>query len=299
MTRLILATRRSALALAQSRAFARALVEVSPGLTVGELEIVTSGDKITDRPLQEVGGKGLFVKELEEALLDGRAHFAVHSYKDVPAVIPDGLVISCVPRREDPRDVFITRTGATLADLPRGSRVGTSSLRRAAAIGLARPDLVIVPLRGNVDTRLRKLDEGHVDAIVLALAGLRRLGLERRATEVLDPAVMLPAIGQGALGIECREADAETRSALAPLDDPETSVRVAAERGVMVALGADCRTPVAAHAVRTDEGLWIRAMIAEADGSRPRMGERHVAWPSVAADATRVGLDLGQELLRA
>ncbi|MDC3959565.1 hydroxymethylbilane synthase [Polyangium jinanense] len=299
MTRLTLATRRSALALAQSRAFARALVEASPGLTVGELEVVTSGDKITDRPLQEVGGKGLFVKELEEALLDGRAHFAVHSYKDVPAVIPDGLVITCVPRREDPRDVFITRTGATLAELPAGSRVGTSSLRRAAAIGLARPDLVIVPLRGNVDTRLRKLDEGHVDAIVLALAGLRRLGLERRATEILDPAVMLPAIGQGALGIECREVDAETQSALAPLDDPETSVRVAAERGVMVALGADCRTPVAAHAVRTDEGLWIRAMIAEADGTRPRMGERRVAWPSVAAEATRVGLDLGQELLRA
>ncbi|MDI1446625.1 hydroxymethylbilane synthase [Polyangium sp. 6x1] len=298
MTRLILATRRSALALAQSRAFARALVEASPGLDVGELEVVTSGDKITDRPLQEVGGKGLFVKELEEALLDGRAHFAVHSYKDVPAVIPDGLVITCVPRREDPRDVFITRTGATLADLPAGARVGTSSLRRAAAIGVARPDLVIVPLRGNVDTRLRKLDEGHVDAIVLALAGLRRLGLERRATEILDPAVMLPAIGQGALGIECREADEETRRALAPLDDPETSVRVAAERGVMVALGADCRTPVAAHAVRVNEGLWLRAMIAEADGTRPRMGERRVAWPS-AAEATRVGLDLGQELLRA
>ncbi|MDC0742454.1 hydroxymethylbilane synthase [Polyangium mundeleinium] len=298
MTRLILATRRSALALAQSRAFARALVEASPGLEVGELEIVTSGDKITDRPLQEVGGKGLFVKELEEALLDGRAHLAVHSYKDVPAVIPDGLVITCVPRREDPRDVFISRTGATLAELPAGARVGTSSLRRAAAIGVARPDLGILPLRGNVDTRLRKLEEGQVDAIVLALAGLKRLGLERRATEILDPAVMLPAIGQGALGIECREADEETRRALAPLDDPETSVRVAAERGVMVALGADCRTPVAAHAVRTDEGLWIRAMIAEADGTRPRMGERRVVWPS-AAEATRVGLDLGQELLRA
>ncbi|HVK65141.1 MAG TPA: hydroxymethylbilane synthase [Polyangium sp.] len=298
MTRLNLATRRSALALAQSRAFARALVEASPGLEVGELEIVTSGDKITDRPLQEVGGKGLFVKELEEALLDGRAHFAVHSYKDVPAVIPDGLVITCVPQREDPRDVFITRTGATLAELPAGARVGTSSLRRAAAIGVARPDLGIVPLRGNVDTRLRKLEEGQVDAIVLALAGLKRLGLERHATEILDPAVMLPAIGQGALGIECREADEETRRALTPLDDAETNVRVAAERGVMVALGADCRTPVAAHAVRTDEGLWIRAMIAEADGTRPRMGERRVAWPS-AAEATRVGLDLGQELLRA
>ncbi|TKD02266.1 hydroxymethylbilane synthase [Polyangium fumosum] len=298
MTRLTLATRRSALALAQSRAFARALVEASPGLEVGELEVVTSGDKITDRPLQEVGGKGLFVKELEEALLDGRAHFAVHSYKDVPAVIPDGLVITCVPRREDPRDVFITRTGATLAELPAGARVGTSSLRRAAAIGVARPDLGILPLRGNVDTRLRKLEEGQVDAIVLALAGLKRLGLERRATEILDPTVMLPAIGQGALGIECREADEETRRALAPLDDPETSVRVAAERGVMVALGADCRTPVAAHAVRTDEGLWIRAMIAEVDGTRLRTGERRVAWPS-AAEATRVGLDLGQELLRA
>lgn len=299
MTRLILATRRSALALAQSRAFARALVALSPGLEVGELEVVTSGDKITDRPLQDVGGKGLFVKELEEALLDGRAHFAVHSYKDVPAEIPDGLVIACVPRREDPRDVLITQAGATLATLPAGARVGTSSLRRAAAIGLARPDLRIVPLRGNVDTRLRKLDEGQVEAIVLALAGLRRLDLERRATEVLDPSVMLPAIGQGALGIECRAADEETQRALAPIDDPETSTRVAAERGVMVALGADCRTPVAAHAVRTDEGLWLRAMIAEPDGARPRMGERRVAWPGSSAEATRVGLDLGQELLRA
>ena len=300
MTRLILATRRSALALAQSRAFARSLVALSPGLEVGELEVVTSGDKITDRPLQEVGGKGLFVKELEEALLDGRAHFAVHSYKDVPAVIPDGLVITAVPRREDPRDVFITRTGARLAELPAGARVGTSSLRRAAAIGVARPDLVILPLRGNVDTRLRKLDEGQVDAIVLALAGLKRLGLEQRATEILDPSVMLPAIGQGALGIECAAADDETRTLLAPIDDPETSVRVAAERGVMVALGADCHTPVAAHAVRTaDDGLWLRAMIAEPDGTRPRLAERRVAWPATASEAARVGLDLGQELLRA
>ncbi len=299
MTRLILATRRSALALAQSRAFARALVAATPGLEVGELEVVTSGDKITDRPLVEVGGKGLFVKELEEALLDGRAHFAVHSYKDVPAQIADELVITCVPRREDPRDVFITQSGAKLADLPAGARVGTSSLRRSAAIGMARPDLVIVPLRGNVDTRLRKLDEGQVDAIVLALAGLRRLDLERRATEILDPTVMLPAIGQGALGIECRASDEATRHMLASLDDPETSVRVAAERGVMVALEADCRTPVAAHAVRVDGELWLRAMMAEPDGTRPRLGERRIAWPAVSAEATRVGMDLGEELLRA
>lgn len=298
MSQLILATRRSALALAQSRAFARSLEAARAGLSVTELHVVTSGDRIADRPLYEVGGKGLFVKELEEALLDGRAHFAVHSFKDVPAEVAPGLAIACVPAREDPRDVLITKGGVSLEGLSAGARVGTSSLRRASALLSARPDLSIVPLRGNVDTRLRKLDEGHVDAIVLALAGLRRLDLEARATNVLSPEVMLPAIGQGALAIECRADDVETHEALAAVHDVETATRVAAERGVMRALGADCHTPVAAHAVRQADELFLRAFVTEPDGSRMRRAERRVAWPASEADADRVGHDLGEELAR-
>lgn len=297
-TRLILATRRSALALAQSRAFARALMQASPGLEIEELEVVTKGDRITDRPLVDVGGKGLFIKELEEALLEGRAHIAVHSFKDVPAEIAPEFAIACVPLREDPRDVLVSASGAKLADLPHAARVGTSSLRRAVALRLVRPDLVIVPLRGNVDTRLRKLEEGQAEAIVLARAGLVRLGIAHRATEVLEPEVMLPAIGQGALAVEIRASDTETRELLLPLVHRETEVCVAAERGVMASLGADCRTPVAAHAVRRGDVLWLRAMAADADGSNVRTGERQTPWPADVADARRVGLDLGQELVR-
>ncbi len=297
-TRLILATRRSALALAQSRAFARALMQASPGLQIDELEVFTTGDKITDRPLFEVGGKGLFTKELEEALLDGRAHFAVHSLKDVPGEIAPQFAIACVPKREDPRDVLVSKDGSKLKDLPLGARVGTSSLRRSVALRLVRPDLQIVPLRGNVDTRLRKCEEGHVDAIVLARAGLVRLGIEHRATEVLEPEVMLPAIGQGALAVEIRVSDTDTREHLAPLVHHETEVCVAAERGVMVALGADCRTPVAAHAVRRGDELWLRGMAAEVDGSRVRTAERRMAWPGDVVEAGLLGRDLGQELVR-
>jgi hydroxymethylbilane synthase len=297
MTRLILATRRSALALAQSRAFARALAGVVPGLAVEELHVVTSGDRIQDRPLADIGGKGLFVKEIEEALLDGRAHIAVHSFKDVPAELAPGLVIACVPVREDPRDVFISRNGAPLAELPHGARVGTSSLRRAIALKQRRPDLEIVPLRGNVDTRLRKMVEGHIDAVVLAFAGLRRLGLEARVTEVLEPDMMLPAIGQGALAIECRAEDLETRALLELMHDEETALRVAAERGVLIRIGGDCKTPVAAHATREGNAMWIRALLAETDGSRLRARERRVPWPESAALAEAAGQDLGAELV--
>jgi hydroxymethylbilane synthase len=297
-TRLILATRRSALALAQSRAFARTLMQASPGLQIEELEVVTKGDRITDRPLVDVGGKGLFIKELEEALLEGRAHIAVHSYKDVPAEIAPEFAIACVPLREDPRDVLVSTNNLKLAELPQGARVGTSSLRRAVALHLVRSDIVIVPLRGNVDTRLRKLEEGQAEAIVLARAGLVRLGIEHRATEVLEPEVMLPAIGQGALAVEIRASDVKTRELLKPLVHIETEVCVAAERGVMGSLGADCRTPVAAHAVKRGDELWLRAMAAEADGSDVRTGERRTSWSADPAEARRVGVDLGQELVR-
>ncbi|WP_437908062.1 hydroxymethylbilane synthase [Sorangium sp. So ce327] len=295
-TELTLATRRSALALAQSRAFARSLEAAVPDLSLRELEVVTSGDKTQDRSLQDIGGKGLFIKELEEALLDRRADFAVHSIKDVPAEIAPALCLACIPAREDPRDALVTRSGALLAELPAGARVGTSSLRRAVALREARPDLVIEPVRGNVDTRLRKVVDGAFDAVVLALAGLKRLGLEGRATEVLSPEVSLPAIGQGALGIECRTADDCVRDVLGTLADAVTTICVSAERAVMAAVEGSCRTPVAAYAVRDGDAIWLRALLAEPDGSRLRRAERRLSWPGNTHEAERLGADLGAEL---
>ena len=296
------ATRRSALALAQCRAFVAALSRAHPNVTFDEKQVVTSGDKIQDRPLSEIGGKGLFVKEIEEALLAREADFAVHSIKDVPAALPPGLALVCIPKREDPRDVLVSPKYGTLAALPKGAKVGTSSLRRALSVRAARPDVTIVPLRGNVDTRLRKVDAGESDAIVLARAGLVRLGLEARATEVLEPAVSLPAVGQGALGIESRADDAATRALLAPLHDATTAICVQAERGVMRALGGDCKTPLAAHARRDGDAIVLDAFVAEPDGSRLRSGSRRAAWPAgdgAEAEAARLGEELGAELLRA
>ena len=297
MSRLVYATRRSALALAQCRAFVARISALHPGLELVEEQVVTTGDKIQDRPLSEVGGKGLFVKEIEEALLEGRAQLAVHSIKDVPGVLPDGLAIVCIPLREDPRDVLVSPKYGTLAALPHGAKLGTSSLRRQVAIHAARPDLQIVPMRGNVDTRLRKVEAGECDAILLARAGLVRLGLEGRATEVLSPEVSLPAIGQGALGVECRAADEATRAILAPLHDLTTATCVAAERGVMIALEGDCRTPIGAFGERVDGGakLRLRAFFARSDGTAMKRAERTVAWPT-EAEAAALGLDLGREI---
>jgi hydroxymethylbilane synthase len=294
---LIYATRRSALALAQCRAFVAKPQAAVPALSTTELQVVTSGDRIVDRPLAEIGGKGLFVKEIEEALLERRADFAVHSIKDVPGQLPGGLRIACVPHREDPRDALVAPRHGTLDALPTGARVGTSSLRRMVALQRARPDLEVVPLRGNVDTRLRKVDEGECDAIVLARAGLVRLGLAGRATEVLAPEVSLPAVGQGALGIECRENDPETQAVLAHLHDPETARCVAAERGVLVALGGDCKTPLAAHATRSGQTIHLRAFIAQPDGTGLRAGEITLPWPETEAEARDIGLRLGESLL--
>jgi hydroxymethylbilane synthase len=299
MHRLVYATRKSALALAQCRAFVARVRALHPELVLIEEQVVTSGDKIQDRPLSEVGGKGLFVKEIEESLLAGRAHLAVHSIKDVPGVLPDGLSLVCIPQREDPRDVLVSPRYGTLASLPSGATVGTSSLRRAVALKRVRPDLNIVPLRGNVDTRLRKVDEGQTDAIVLARAGLVRLGLAARATEILEPSVCLPAVGQGALGIEARADDVATHALLAPLEHADTAMAVSAERGVMIAAQGDCRTPIGAYAHRTESGsLHLEAFIAQPDGSQLRSGERTIAWPSKAPDAEALGRDLGAELAR-
>jgi hydroxymethylbilane synthase len=292
------ATRKSALALAQCRAFVETLRLTTPSTLFSEKQVVTSGDRIQDRPLSEVGGKGLFVKEIEEALLDGSADFAVHSMKDVPALLPPGLAIVCVPPRADARDVLVAPKHRTLAALPQGARVGTSSLRRAVALKARRPDLVIVPLRGNVDTRLRKVEAGEADAIVLARAGLVRLGLAERATEVLEAEVSLPAIGQGALGIEGRADDERVRALLAAVHDPETAIAVAAERGVMRALEGDCKTPIGAHATRRGDELWLRAFAANPDGSAFREDAVAIAWPATADAAEATGLELGHRLKR-
>jgi hydroxymethylbilane synthase len=289
----VYATRKSQLALAQSRAFARALEALHPGLTCIELTVTTTGDRIQDRSLSDIGGKGLFVKEIEEALLEGAADIAVHSLKDVPAELAAGLVLGCIPLREDPRDVLVTRSGAKLAELPPGSRVGTSSLRRRAELAAQRPDLEIVPLRGNVDTRLRKCREGEVDAIVLAAAGLARLGLSDLATERLDPSVCLPAVGQGALGIEQRANEPRVAELLALAAHGDTLLAVAAERGVMRAVEGNCQTPVAAYALREGELMWLRAFLAEPDGSRPRRGEVRTPWPENYEQAERLGRELG------
>jgi hydroxymethylbilane synthase len=294
--KLTYATRRSPLALAQCRAFVARLKECHPDLELEELLVVTAGDRIQDRPLAELGGKGLFVKEIEEALLEARADLAVHSIKDVPGILPNGLRLACVPAREDPRDVLVAPQYKTLVALPRGARVGTGSLRRKLSLIAARPDIEVVPIRGNVDTRLRKIETEGLAGIVLARAGLVRLGLADRATEVLSPEVSLPAIGQGALGVEIREADTRTRDRLAAVNDAETATCVAAERGVLIALGGDCKTPIAAHADRHGGGLRLRAFVADADETRLRRRETEAPWPASEEEATQLGMSLGRLL---
>jgi len=272
------------------------LTAANPGWRAEELHVVTTGDRIQDRPLQQVGGKGLFIKEVEQALLEGTASLAVHSMKDVPAELAEGLVLGCVPQREDARDVAVTRDGRPLSALPSGARVGTSSLRRAVQLRAWRDDLEILPLRGNVDTRLRKCKEGQVDAILLAHAGLRRLGLGQVVTEVLDPELCLPAVGQGALAIELRQADLTACELVAPLHHEETAVAVAAERGVMLAVDGSCQVPVAAWARRQGERLLLDAMLAEPDGSRLRRIHEEQAWGPSEAEAAAFGVELGRRL---
>ncbi len=289
-------TRGSPLALAQAHETRDRLIAAHPHLAApGAIEIVvfkTTGDRIVDRTLAEAGGKGLFTKELEEALFDGRADLAVHSMKDVPTHLPDGLEIATLLPREDPRDAFFARSGSGLADLAPGSVVGTAGLRRQAQILELRPDLTVVPLRGNVQTRLAKLDAGEVDATLLALAGLRRLGLTERITAVLEPEVMLPAVAQGAIGIETRRADDATRTLLAPLNCVETATRVTAERALLAALDGSCRTPIAALATLAGDSLHLRAKVLSVDGRHIFQAERR----GTAAEAAAVGADAGAEI---
>jgi hydroxymethylbilane synthase len=256
----VIATRESRLALWQAE-HVRDLLGQRFGAKVELLGMTTRGDQILDRTLSKVGGKGLFVKELETALEEGRAHLAVHSLKDVPMDLPDGFALACVLDREDPRDAFVSPRYERLADLPKGAKVGTSSLRRWVQLGALRPDLVVEPLRGNLDTRLRKLDEGGYDAIVLAAAGLKRLGLAERIRSVFEPGEMLPCAGQGALGIEVRADNTSLLERLATLTHRPTWLAVQAERAVSRAMGGSCSMPLAVHAVWRDERLWLRAAL--------------------------------------
>ena len=285
------------LALAQARAWAQTLIAARPDVTIEERHIVTTGDRIVDRPLYEVGGKGLFLKEIEEALVAREADFAVHSVKDVPAMLAPGLVLAAIPPREDPRDALVTRDGRKLADLPAGAKVGTSSLRRGVLLRSVRPDLEYVPLRGNVDTRIRKVDDGELDAAVLAYAGLRRLGRAERASELIDAAICLPAVGQGALGLECRVGDDAVIAALRATHHEETALAVACERGVMAAVDGSCQVPVAAWARRDGDRLKVRAMLANTDGTNVRFAERDEPWPTSDEGARAIGIDLGRSLV--
>ena len=265
-SRVTIATRESALALWQARHIRDRLIALYPGLEVEILSITTQGDRLLSSPLSKIGGKGLFVKELEAALQEGRAQIAVHSMKDVPMSLPPGFTIAAVGEREDPRDAFISNQYPRLSSLPHGVRVGTSSLRRESQLRARYPHLSVAPLRGNVQTRLRKLDEGQYAAVILAAAGLKRLGLASRITAVLEPEDSLPAAGQGALGIECRESRPDLIEMMAPLSHPETQWCVRAERSVSRALSGSCVVPIGAFAQRVDTGMSLRGFVASQDG---------------------------------
>ncbi|MGP9421343.1 hydroxymethylbilane synthase [Ewingella sp. AOP9-I1-14] len=288
-----IATRQSPLALWQAQYVQKQLMACHPGLQVELVPMVTKGDIILDTPLAKVGGKGLFVKELELAMLDGRADIAVHSMKDVPVEFPEGLGLVTICERDDPRDAFVSNHYASLADLPQGSVVGTSSLRRQCQLREQRPDLVIRDLRGNVGTRLAKLDNGDYDAIILAVAGLNRLNLQDRVRTALTPEECLPAVGQGAVGIECRLDDSETRELLAPLAHRETTLRVLAERAMNTRLEGGCQVPIGSYAEIDGDQIWLRALVGAPDGSQMVRGERR----GNTADAERMGVDLAEELL--
>jgi hydroxymethylbilane synthase len=293
----LIATRESRLALWQAE-HVRDLLAARFGLNVGLLGMTTKGDQILDRALSKVGGKGLFVKELEVALEEGRAHLAVHSLKDVPMELPEGFVLAAVLEREDPRDAFVSPRYASVADLPPGAVVGTSSLRRVVQLKNLRPDLRIEPLRGNLDTRLRKLDEGGYDAIVLAAAGLKRLGLAERIRAPFDEAAMIPAAGQGALGIEVRADAATLRAQLAEMVHAPTWLAVHAERAVSRALGGSCSMPLAAHAVWHGSELVMAAALGHAeDTARPllRTSARATVAPDSGVTATQAADALGRQ----
>ena len=293
MKLLKIATRKSQLALWQAEYVRERLQALHPDMSVELLTMSTQGDKILDTPLAKIGGKGLFIKELEACLLDGRADIAVHSTKDMPAELPAGLHIGAICQREDARDAFVSRHFGDLDELPEGSRVGTSSLRRQCQLRARRPDLKILDLRGNVNTRLAKLDAGDYDAIILAAAGLIRLGMQDRITAFMDTGVSLPAVGQGAVCIECRHDDEAVNTLLAALDDGVTADCVRAERAMNARLEGGCQVPIAGHAVLEGEQLRLRGLVGSTDG-------RQIVANSISgprADAEALGTRLAEQLL--
>ena len=290
-----IATRKSPLALWQANFVKDRLEALHPDLQVELVPMSTQGDKILDTPLAKVGGKGLFVKELETAMLEGRADIAVHSMKDVPVEFPDGLGLHTICEREDPRDAFVSNHFNQIGELPQGAVVGTSSLRRQCQLRAARPDLVIRDLRGNVNTRLAKLDAGDYDAIILAAAGLKRLEMAHRIAAFIEPEQSLPANGQGAVGIECRLDDHELHALLAPLEHPETRIRVLTERAMNRALQGGCQVPIGAYALVQGEEVWLRGLVGSPDGSRVIRDE--IRGPLAEGEA--LGHTLAQRLLAA
>ncbi|NOJ68728.1 hydroxymethylbilane synthase [Acinetobacter indicus] len=293
MNTLKIATRQSPLALWQAEHIRARLEALHAGLNVELVTFVTQGDKILDTPLAKIGGKGLFVKELEAALLDGRADLAVHSMKDVPMALPEGLSLAVICEREDPLDAFVSNTYASFQDLPQGAKVGTSSLRRKCQILKARPDLEIIDLRGNVGTRLSKLDAGQYDAIILASAGLKRLGLSERIRHTLAPEVSLPAVGQGALGLECRTNDQAVLELILPLMDDETNVCVRAERAFNTYLEGGCQVPIAGYATLKDGQLSMEGRVGSVDGQTLLSAQLSAA----PEQAEQLGEQLAQNLL--
>ncbi|WP_044100221.1 hydroxymethylbilane synthase [Acinetobacter pittii] len=293
MKTLKIATRQSPLALWQAEHIRARLEELHPDLTVELVKFVTQGDKILDTPLAKIGGKGLFVKELEAALLDGRADLAVHSMKDVPMALPEGLTLAVICEREDPLDAFVSNQFEKFADLPQGAKVGTSSLRRKSQILKQRPDLQIIDLRGNVGTRLAKLDEGQYDAIILASAGLKRLGLSERIRHCLTPDISLPAVGQGALGLECRAADQDVLTLIQPLLHPETDVCVRAERAFNAYLEGGCQVPIAGYATLQNGKIHIEGRVGSPDGQTLLRAE----LTDEANNAQQLGENLARNLL--
>ncbi len=294
MEKVVVATRGSRLALWQANWVKSELEKRHPGLEVELMKIKTTGDKITDVPLAQVGGKGLFTKEIEEALLRGDAHLAVHSMKDVPTIFPDGLHLRAITEREDPRDAVFSRSDIKLADLPKGARIGTSSLRRQSQLLNIRPDFEMLNLRGNLDTRLRKLEEGQYDAIILAASGVKRHGWGGKITELLPPEVCLPAIGQGALGIETRTDDAATNDLVAFFDHRETSVAVRAERAFLGRLEGGCQVPIAAYGTVDGDELTLSGLVSSVDGTE--MVKDSVTGP--AGKGEELGVALAETLLK-
>jgi hydroxymethylbilane synthase len=286
-------TRGSQLALYQANWVKEKLVQTHPHLKVTLITIKTTGDKIQDAPLAKIGGKGLFVKEIEEALIQGRIDLAVHSIKDVPTELPKSLHLSAITKREDPRDVFISKDGTLLKDLPQRAKIGTSSLRRQAQLLHFREDLELIPLRGNLDTRLKKLERMNLDGIVLALAGVKRLGFEARITEVFPIEISLPAIGQGALGIETRKEDKGVEERIHFLNDPESAIAISAERSFLKGLGGGCQVPIAAFAKIVDSNLRIDGLVGTTDGKR--LVKHHLEGP--AEEGESLGNELAEILL--